>query len=874
MKRFLLMLAVLSGAAQAQITTSTTLGRLLLVHPDLGHIGGATLHTKMTTLFTRVADNVSTRYQEYTAVANSTLSTYDHEFGVPFADLTVILWSGNGTSKTRISDPAGAGWTIAATVGFTTTKIDITTPSSGGPHTFAIEIYDGLKGMAVQSPGAVAITGGTVAGVTLSTTTVSGALQYKESGGGSDTISIAAPVLAAPYSLTLPVDDGTADQLLATDGNGVLSWVSSIATPIITNATLRGTTLLQNTSGAQPILAWSEDPDNGTDVVNVQAPASLAASYTLTWPVDDGTSGQVLSTDGSGVLSWAGAATVPAAGVVYSTGAALASNTVTQGGLIYGSASNVVSSTSAGTASQWTLSGGTGAPTFSNTTTTGKVIDGSADQNQLRVQANATQTSDTFVVEDSAGTDQFKVAGSGTSYFGETSGDAAIKPNAFPSYTFLGDEDTGMAVNGPNVLALATNNTIRFEISATGVARIAGLTTNGPVFTSGGVGTLNSEQFLDRTRGGTGITSTATFPSSGVVVTEAATETLTNKTFQADDGTAGAPTLSFDADTNTGGYRVGTDDMAFATAGVARLEIDATGNTAVWKGGLPTTTVTVQDQLFVNNKTGGSNTGGIAIGKFEGVGASTDINENLGRLSFSGTANDAYVVGAQIRANPPDNWGSGSAPTDIQFLTVPTSSTTLNERMRITSTGNVGINATPPVGNDGSSRTFQIGGQLVITNLANNQAAFTNNAYYDGGANWKYVVGSTPAAAVRMDNAGRITFHSSGSGGGAGSSIGSFDTSDVKMDITVSTGVKIFDTGGIGTNIPHGCTYRKSATGATNPATITCTGNEKVFGGGCFQTSAQILQIAGAASGVENAFTCQWAVAPTNAFAHAQCCYY
>lgn len=36
----------------------------------------------------------------------------------------------------------------------------------------------------------------------------------------------------------------------------------------------------------------------------LKAPSSLSADYTLTLPADDGTSGQVLSTDGSGVLSW------------------------------------------------------------------------------------------------------------------------------------------------------------------------------------------------------------------------------------------------------------------------------------------------------------------------------------------------------------------------------------------------------------------------------------------------------------------------------------------------------------------------------------------------------------------------------------------
>lgn len=38
--------------------------------------------------------------------------------------------------------------------------------------------------------------------------------------------------------------------------------------------------------------------------VTITAPGSLAANYTLTLPADDGTNGQFLKTDGTGVLSW------------------------------------------------------------------------------------------------------------------------------------------------------------------------------------------------------------------------------------------------------------------------------------------------------------------------------------------------------------------------------------------------------------------------------------------------------------------------------------------------------------------------------------------------------------------------------------------
>jgi len=48
-----------------------------------------------------------------------------------------------------------------------------------------------------------------------------------------------------------------------------------------------------------------EETGAGTDTITLQAPASIAASYTLTFPVDDGTAGQFLQTDGNGVLTWA-----------------------------------------------------------------------------------------------------------------------------------------------------------------------------------------------------------------------------------------------------------------------------------------------------------------------------------------------------------------------------------------------------------------------------------------------------------------------------------------------------------------------------------------------------------------------------------------
>ncbi len=69
-------------------------------------------------------------------------------------------------------------------------------------------------------------------------------------------------------------------------------------------ATFTGYVYIDGESGQQASLRLYEQTTNGTNYVQLQPPTALAASYTLTLPVDDGTSGQLLSTDGSGVLSW------------------------------------------------------------------------------------------------------------------------------------------------------------------------------------------------------------------------------------------------------------------------------------------------------------------------------------------------------------------------------------------------------------------------------------------------------------------------------------------------------------------------------------------------------------------------------------------
>ena len=61
------------------------------------------------------------------------------------------------------------------------------------------------------------------------------------------------------------------------------------------------------------------------------------------------------------------------------------------------------------------------------------------------------------------------------------------------------------------------------------------------------------------------------------------------------------------------------------------------------------------------------------------------------------TTGTTYTIGAQIQGVANQAWTSTSAPTDILFSTVPSGSTTLQARMRLDASGNLGLGVTPSV---------------------------------------------------------------------------------------------------------------------------------------------------------------------------------
>ena len=121
---------------------------------------------------------------------------------------------------------------------------------------------------------------------------------------GSNYIALQAPAaIASNVTLTLPNADGSNGQLLKTDGSGNLGWVSDSATDSTKMPLAGGTFTGDVTLNGQNDLRFADG--DSSHYVALQAPATVASNVTWTLPAADGSSGQTLSTDGSGALSWA-----------------------------------------------------------------------------------------------------------------------------------------------------------------------------------------------------------------------------------------------------------------------------------------------------------------------------------------------------------------------------------------------------------------------------------------------------------------------------------------------------------------------------------------------------------------------------------------
>ena len=130
-----------------------------------------------------------------------------------------------------------------------------------------------------------------------------GTLNVAKGGTGATTLTANNVILGNGTSAVQFVAPGTNGNVLTSNGT---TWTSAtLAVNLNTPLSVVG----NNTAGAE--IRLPEDTDNGSNYVALKAADNITSNLTLTLPTEDGTNGQALVTNGSGVLSFADVATGP-----------------------------------------------------------------------------------------------------------------------------------------------------------------------------------------------------------------------------------------------------------------------------------------------------------------------------------------------------------------------------------------------------------------------------------------------------------------------------------------------------------------------------------------------------------------------------------
>jgi len=272
-------------------------------------------------------------------------------------------------------------------------------------------------------------------------------------------------------------------------------------------------------------------------------------------------------------------------------------------------------------------------------------------------------------------------------------------------------------------------------------------------------------------------------------------------------------------------------NVTVGTNGSERIRIDSSGNVGIGTSNTPSNNDTVTPKLVVN---GAGVAGSMQIVRNTTVGAGgaileltatrgSDVNsytilqngDGVGAIKFGGADGDQFVAAGQIVCQVDGTPGDNDMPGRLIFGTTADGESAPTERMRIDSSGNVGIGTSSP------SQKLEVNGNAIIGNLLSSSLTIRNDGTFASGG------GGGTALNVSFGgvNIARIANTGTGQRDGIFSLL---DENVVKVSIAANSsrgGDTYFNSGGnvgIGTTSP-GYKLDVQATGAVSLASFRST---------------------------------------------------